>query len=217
MKNTNKVNIILLAAGNSRRFGSNKLMTEFKGKAIYQYTFDVGKAVGEWLIKNMVDYNIITVSQYREILVEAQKSGHLAIENHQPELGISHSIKLALKACGEIDGRGDLTEYDKVDYMFFVCDQPLLYSESAIKLIEAYKKSDKSMGCLAHKNRLGNPCIFNSKYIPDLLQLEGDVGGKKIILLNQSTTLTVESYDEKELFDIDSITDFNELMNDLKE
>lgn len=218
MRNRDKVNIILLAAGNSRRFGNNKLLTEFRGKPLFQYTFDVAKKVGEWLNENKVDYNIITVSQYREILSAAEKSGCLAIENNKPELGISYSIKLALNACAQFDDRDnkDSKRYHNVAYMFFVCDQPLLRRESAIRLVSLYRKSRKIMGCLAYKNRLGNPCIFNSKCVPDLLQLEGDQGGKKIILLNPDTTLTVESYDEKELFDIDNMADFNKLSNDLR-
>lgn len=217
MRNRDNVNIILLAAGNSRRFGNNKLLTEFEGKPLFQYTFDVAVAVSEWLIKNKVDNNIIIVSQYGEVLSAGEKSGCMAIENNKPELGISYSIKLALNACGKIDDRDNKdSSRHNVDYMFFVCDQPLLRSESAINLVSSYRNSHKPMGCLAYKNRLGNPCIFNSKYVPDLLQLEGDDGGKKIILLNPDNTLTVESYDEKELLDIDNMEDFNKLSNDLR-
>nr|WP_315020475.1 nucleotidyltransferase family protein [uncultured Aminipila sp.] len=213
-----KINIILLAAGNSRRFGSNKLLTEFRGKTLYRYTFDMAKKLAEWLEKTNVHSNIVIVSQYEEILSEAEKLGYLAIENKEPELGISYSIKLSLRECSETADKTNknFKEYHKVSYLFFVCDQPLLHSESVINLVSAYMNNDKAMGCLVYKNRLGNPCIFDSKCVPNLLELEGDAGGKKIILLNPDSTLTVESCDEKELFDIDNIADLNELANDLK-
>ncbi|MHC1722009.1 MAG: nucleotidyltransferase family protein [Aminipila sp.] len=213
-----KINIIFLAAGNSRRFGSNKLLTEFRGKRLYRHTFDLGKSVSEWLTKNEVDYNIVIVSQYDEILEEAGTLGYMTVKNSRPELGISYSIKLALSACAEPRDKENkkITIYNNYKYMFFVCDQPLLQSQSVINLIFTYMSSDKIMGCISYKERLGNPCIFNSKCIPDLLKLEGEVGGKKIILLNQNDTLMVDCCDEKELFDIDTIMDFNELVNDRK-
>lgn len=213
-----KINIILLAAGNSRRFGSNKLLTKFRGKPLYRYTFDIIKKLTEWLEKTKVDSNVIIVSQYEEILTEAETSGYMTIKNSKPEEGISYSIKLALSTCSEPGDREDkkIKIYNDLKYMFFVCDQPLLCSESVMNLISAYMKSDKVMGCLVYKNRLGNPCIFDSKCVTDLLELEGDAGGKKIILLNPDSTLMVESYEEKELVDIDNIADFNELANDLK-
>lgn len=213
-----KINIILLAAGNSRRFGSNKLLTEFRGKPLYRYTFDMAEKLAERLEKTNIDSNIVIVSQYEEILTEAETSGYMTIKNNKPEEGISYSIKLALRACSQSDDREDKKTkiYNGLKYLFFVCDQPLLRSESVINLIFAYINSDKTMGCLGYKNRLGNPCIFDSKCVPDLFELEGDAGGKKIILLNPDSTLMMESCDEKELFDIDNIADFYELENGLK-
>ena len=35
-----KIDLILMAAGNSRRFGSNKLLYEWRGKKLYRYMYD---------------------------------------------------------------------------------------------------------------------------------------------------------------------------------
>ena len=35
-----KIDMILMAAGNSRRFGSNQLLYEWRGKKLYRYMFD---------------------------------------------------------------------------------------------------------------------------------------------------------------------------------
>ena len=47
----------------------------------------------------------------------------------------------------------------------------------------------------------GNPCMFHKSLIPELLQLTGDQGGRKV--LKQHTCRYVEIEDEKELMDID--------------
>lgn len=204
--------MILLAAGNSRRFGSNKLLTEYDGKLLYQYTFDIVAEVSQWLTNNKVDYSIYTVSQYKEILIQAEKNNYAAIENHKPEQGIAYSIKLGIESHSDFtQNTAALTIHKREKYLFFVCDQPLLRSESVIDLISVYLDSNKSMGCLSYKNRMGNPCIFDDECIPDLLKLKGDKGGKKIILQNQSNTLIVQVDDEKELFDVDDIADFKKL------
>ncbi len=202
----NKIHVILLAAGNSRRFGSNKLLTEFMGKPLYKHTLDKIVEINKWLYKEEIDCDVIVVSQYEKILEQAKNIGFIAVINSKPELGISYSIKLGINACDAFAG----------NYMFFVCDQPMLSLKSIKMLITSYIKSNKTIGCLSYKNVLGNPCIFDRKYVADFMKLEGDRGGKKIILLNQDSTLIVESVDGKELIDIDNMDDFNELENDLK-
>ena len=47
----------------------------------------------------------------------------------------------------------------------------------------------------------GNPCMFHESLIPELLQLTGDQGGRKV--LKQHICRYVEIEDEKELMDID--------------
>ena len=54
-----KINLILLAAGNSRRFNGNKLLALYKGKPIYMHV--VEKAL------NLEVNKIICVTQYEEI------------------------------------------------------------------------------------------------------------------------------------------------------
>jgi molybdenum cofactor cytidylyltransferase len=89
-----KLTLILLAAGDSRRFDGNKLLTPFHGKAMYQYIVEeVAKLPDDLFDKKIV------VTQYREIMEDLGKRGYLVVENVQSSLGISHSIHLALEAA----------------------------------------------------------------------------------------------------------------------
>ena len=78
-----KLTLILLAAGDSRRFDGNKLLTPFHGKAMYQYIVEeVAKLPDDLFDKKIV------VTQYREIMEDLGKRGYLVVENVQSSLGI---------------------------------------------------------------------------------------------------------------------------------
>lgn len=49
---------------------------------------------------------------------------------------------------------------------------------------------------------VGNPCVFNSSLIPQLLSLEGDKGGRSVAKKNDC--VYVDIADERELMDIDT-------------
>ena len=89
-----KINLILLAAGSSRRFGSNKLLYEFEGKLMYRHIVDeIAK------LKDDVFAKKIVISQYNEILSGLSKEGYMAIRNTESQLGISYSIQLGINAA----------------------------------------------------------------------------------------------------------------------
>lgn len=50
---------------------------------------------------------------------------------------------------------------------------------------------------------MGNPCIFDRKYYNELLSLEGDKGGKKVIMKHLDDTQIYEIEAGRELEDID--------------
>ena len=92
-----KISLILLAAGDSRRFGSNKLLYELHGKPMYRYSVDeVAK------LDTTVFAEKIVVSQYDEILDTLSREGYLTVRNTESYLGISHSIQLGLAASEEV-------------------------------------------------------------------------------------------------------------------
>ena len=64
---------ILLAAGNSVRFGKNKLMEPFRGKPLYQYTLELAKTL-------LLD-EIILVTQYRELIEREKEKGITIVYN----------------------------------------------------------------------------------------------------------------------------------------
>ena len=82
------MNLIFLAAGNSTRFGSNKLLYRLNGKCMYRYGLEVVAALWQ---KGLLD-TIVIVTQYEEIIYpswrgKAHRIGRKMWKNRQPKEG----------------------------------------------------------------------------------------------------------------------------------
>jgi molybdenum cofactor cytidylyltransferase len=180
-----KIAVILEAAGNSTRFGSNKLLHIMDdGRPMIASIFDA--------VRPLDVYKKILVTQYDDIAEMA--AGFDVVMNDRPDLGISRSMQLGLAAAGDADA-----------YMFCVCDQPGLSTSTIKKLIEAYKKGTAGIVSLAWQGKMCNPKIFSSRYREELMRLSGDTGGRQIIAAHKDDLLLIEAESEDEVKDIDRL------------
>ena len=191
-----RINLILLAAGNSKRFNGNKLLVIYKEKPIYMH-----------IVEKVLDLKvnkIICVTQYEEIKEALLNTNINVVMNDNSSLGISSSIKLVINFDKNADG-----------YMFMVCDQPFISVQTLKSVIDNFINGDKGIVCVGCGDNKGNPVIFSKRYINELLSLEGDSGGKRILKghLNDLNIVNVDN--EIELIDIDTQEVFGKL-TDLK-
>lgn len=182
------LSVIVLASGNSKRFKGNKLLYEIDDKPMYLHT--VEKLIN---LKKKCKYigEIIFVTKYQKIIDDLKNRDIKVIENKNSEFGISQSIKLGISNSNN--------DY----YMFTVCDQPYIKEDTLETFIKEFFKSGKNLGSVSSDGILFNPNIFAKKYKDDLMNLEGDKGGKKIILKNLDDLFVFEVQNHKELIDID--------------
>ena len=198
------IHIIYMAAGNSRRFGSNKLFYELDGKPMYRHLLDRLVWIKNRYNKSKSDsqtIDITVVTRYREILdyCACIPDCH-AVISPDSEKGISYTIKAGIMAVQEQKKTG-MQDY----YMFAVADQPYLKSQSVIKLIDRVLKNTggkRLTFSLRCGDAVGNPCVFNSSLIPQLLSLEGDKGGRSVA--KKHDCVYVDIADARELMDIDT-------------
>ncbi len=186
-----RVSIIYLAAGNSRRFGKNKLLHEIEGKAMYLHLLNRLRKI----VARHKDWELLVVSQYPEILEES--NGYLrerAIDSPLSKEGISWSIQAGV----------DQTE-DAEAIAFFVADQPNFTEETAEAFLTEMEKRKASLGCVFCEGHTGNPTWFSKGYFGELKELQGDQGGKSILKKYQKVEY-FEVSSEKELEDIDYLT-----------
>lgn len=189
-----KVGCVLMAAGDAKRFGENKLNRKLNGKSLIDRAFDC--------IPSDKLSKVVVVSQYDEVLKIADSTGFASVKNIHPDYGISYTIKLGLEVVDSCDA-----------VMFMVSDQPLLSKESVAELIDYYQDNPDYIVGLGYNGTRGNPCIFPKEFYNSLKKLREDHGGSSIIREHEDRLKIFEAKHPDELSDIDTKLDLQKLQN----
>lgn len=179
-----KLGCVVMAAGNARRYGDNKLAAQLRGRSLILRALE---AVPTEAIDSAV-----VVTQYPEIMRLAGEFHFAAVYNEHPDYGISHTIELGLTGLRDCDG-----------VMFLVSDQPLLRRKSVAALARLWKSHPDSIAALSHGGVRGNPCVFPARFYPELLELTEDRGGNAVIRRHEEGLVLLE-VDARELTDVDT-------------
>ncbi len=201
-----RVRVIYLAAGNSRRFGSNKLLYEVDGRPLFSH-----------LLERLIcicgrhrEWEVIVVTQYESIYETAREMGARCVLSPKSRKGASYSVRAGLRAALEAgteqaegeDRTGSACEGADA-CAFFVADQPYLTEESAEGFLEEMERKRAGLGCAACGGHRGNPAWFSRQYFAELDGLTGDRGGKAVLNAHPEEILSFPVSKDRELEDID--------------
>ena len=195
---------IVMAAGLSRRMGTNKLLLCIDDiPQIKRMLYTIEKSKVENVIVIYSDKRVLEVIKDYELEEEQKSFKRMKIKtvyNQHPEGGQSESVKLGIY---ESDPRSQ-------GYMFFVADQPFLSPGVIDKILDTFMKNSEHIVVPLYNHNRGMPIIFPGKYRVDLLGVSGDKGGRSIIDENQSETIFVPIEDGKAGEDMDTMKDYEE-------
>lgn len=96
--------------------------------------------------------------------------------------------------------------------MFFTADQPLIDSYTINLLLDTFMKNKNSIIVPRYKTKPGSPTIFSTKFKDQLLNLQGDVGGKAIINNHLSEVLFIDLKSDYSLLDVDTVKDYEYIL-----
>ena len=197
MSTSLKIGCVVMAAGNARRYGKNKLAAQLRGRSLILRALEA--------VPTEQFDTVVVVTQYPEIMRLAAEFHFAAVLNEHPEYGISHTIQLGLTGLRDCGG-----------VLFQVSDQPLLRRESVAELVRLWKRSPESIAAVGHNGVRGNPCLFPARFFPELLELREDRGGNAVIRRHEEDLMLLEVPAE-ELYDVDTVQALEKLEREVPE
>ena len=192
------IQLLLLAAGASKRMGRPKQLLEWGNVTLIEHQ-----------IKNLLstDYPLsVILGANSEEIIRLIKSLPIEIyKNEEWEQGMGSSIAFGVRQLLENDSTID-------GVLISLIDQPLLTKVHFIMMLDLFQKGKGQIIVSHSKNGWsGAPVLFDKKYFDELLDLKGDEGAKIITSKNKNS---VKSIDGGEIMrDLDAPEAYNELLN----
>lgn len=186
---------ILLAAGSSSRFdGGNKLLATLSGTAIV-------RTAAETLAGSAVDDVTVVTGYQADRVAEVVDDLDVSIrENERYTDGQSTSIRVGVRTA---EKRGA----DAV--LIALGDMPWVNRTTCDLLVEAHDRYVADILAAAYRGRRGNPVLFDARHFDALADLDGDSGGRQL-LLESEDAVAIETGNPGVLQDVDRLSDLEE-------
>ena len=185
---------IILAAGESKRFGSPKQLLDWKGKPFIHNVAETALHAG------LRPILVVTGSHASDVESALRDLPVTIVHNELWVNGQSESIKAGIRALSANVGAA----------IFLLADQPQISVDIIHALKDAHSRVlSPIIAPLVREERRANPVLFDRDTFPDLLELSGDTGGRAIFHKHKVEYLPW--HDDILLLDVDSPEDYKTL------
>jgi len=186
---------VVLAGGDSSRYGSPKALLEWHGKPLIRHV--VEKACWAGLSPVLVGLGAVVEP------IKAALAGLPVVFTHNPEweIGQASSLRIGVKALPERTGAA----------VFLLADQPQIPVMLLGKLIEKHRQTYGPIVAPRVVGQRGNPVLFDRIVFPELQSIQGDQGGRAVF--NRYSPQWVDWQDDRILMDVDTPEDYDRLNN----
>jgi len=190
---------IILAAGESVRFGQTKQLLKIKNKYLIEWVLEAS-------LNSHLDQVILVLGHEHQKILHAlgKKIKHPRLQvvvNPNYKQGQSLSLRVGFEKIRD--------EFQSV--MFLLADQPMVDKKTINDLLEKFWASNKDICVPIYRGNRGNPTIFGKRLYDQLSQVEGDVGAREIIQSHPDLVLQVVIDNPLFFFDVDTPDDFSKL------
>ena len=180
-----QIGCVIMASGQGKRFGSNKLLCELEDRPVVSYILEA---------TSCLEHRIV-VTRYREIEALCARQQIPVIRHDLPDR--SDTIRLGLTAL--------LSQNPHLaGCMFAAADQPRLQRTSIKNLCCSFQTEPQCIWRLGFHGQSGNPVIFPHSCFDTLLSLPKRAGGSYLIQMHPEMVRQTEVCDSRELLDVDT-------------
>jgi len=186
---------VILAAGESRRFGKPKALLDWKGQPFI-------RQIAKTALQARLDPVLVVVGAVVDPILDCLKDLPVRIiRNEEWQNGQSTSVRAGIKSLKTKSGAA----------VFMLCDQPQISASLLESLVELHRCTLAKIICPQVDGKRANPVLFDRDTYPDLLSLQGDTGGRALFSKYPITWLPW--HDGLITLDIDTPADYQKLLD----
>lgn len=187
------VHILILAAGASTRLGQPKQLVKIAGRPALHVVVEHAVAIAG----NAV--TVVVGAHAKELTYLFGRSPASWIVNKHWEEGMASSLKCGL---GAVPPAADAV-------MILLGDQVRVTRDDLSRLLGAWQGQEHMIAAAVYGGTVGVPAIFPRAYFPELAELRGDEGARKILRRNADRIVRVPM--PSAAFDLDTPEDLRAL------
>jgi molybdenum cofactor cytidylyltransferase len=182
-----RIACIVLAAGRSKRMGAaNKLLADIAGTPM------VRRVTQAALASTARPVLVVTGHQANEVSAALAGLDVTLVANPDYATGLASSLKAGIRALpAGCEGA-----------FILLGDMPRIESKQLDTLIAAF--ADGSIVVPVHQGKQGNPVLWPARYFPQLLQLDGDAGAKRLLSAHADQVLEIDLATDAIFLDVDT-------------
>ena len=189
---------VVLAAGESSRFGKPKQLLNWNGqpfvRAVAKTALDAGLA----------PVIVVTGANGENVRAAVQDLNVYIVTNENWRSGQASSIRKGVQALK--------TNSDVGAAIFLLVDQPQVTKSILQALREKHAEGLFPVVAPMVMDQRANPVLFDQVTFPDLMELEGDVGGRAI--MHKHRVEYLPWHDDRLLLDVDTPEQYQRLISD---
>jgi molybdenum cofactor cytidylyltransferase len=183
---------IILAAGESKRMGSPKMLLDFGGRKMIEMAITN-------VTQSNVDNTVVVLGAHRNEILKVVGSLPVIFCNNENYIdGMLSSVKCGL-SC--------LPEQLKA-VMVFQGDQPFIDPLVTNMVIDAYRSSGKGIVIPVCDGKRGHPLLLDSKYVEQIGKLDPKVGLRELAMKFPADVFEVETGNKRIFRDFDTYDDY---------
>ena len=184
---------LLLAGGSASRFGSQKLLTDFRGAPLVSHA---ARRLAEGCGAPVLAVVPLGAAALREAL---DALGCEVLESDRCALGLGGSLSAGVQASAAAAG-----------WIVALGDMPLVPVE-AIRAVARAVEEGAFIAAPVHGGQRGHPVGFSRDLYDELAALREDVGAREVLRRHAARVVTIPAADSGILFDVDTRDDLNGL------
>lgn len=189
------IGAIVLAAGRSRRMGTQKLLLKLGGQMV------ITRIVDE-VLRCPIDSICVVIGQEGLQITEALAGRRVQfVRNERVEGDMLSSVRCGLQALPAICA----------GVLVILGDQPSLSATIIVKLIEAFRLAPDCIAVPAYGGKRGHPLLFASYYRDEILTRYDQTGLRGLLLSHPDKVVEVESDTPSVLEDMDRPEDYERI------